>query len=83
LCKRFVNKPRTKVYWGVGFTVEEFVAGIQFPFGLEFSPVVTQRQLTFMVELAPRLSFSQSYFVNIQFFSHLGACYYLRTKIKK
>lgn len=83
LCKRFINKPRTKVYWGIGATLDEFIAGIQFPLGIEFSPIDTQRQLTFILELAPRLSYSQSYFVNIQFYPHVGACYYLRNKIKK
>lgn len=81
--KRFLNKKQTKVYWGAGLSVDEFIFGFQFPMGIEFSPLSNNRQLTFITELAPRLSYSKSYFVNIQFYPHIGVCYYLKTKQKK
>ena len=78
--RRSVNKKQTKVYWGTGVSLEEFVIGLQFPIGIEFSPIANYRQLTFITEIAPRLSYSKSYFFNLQFYPHIGVCYYLKTK---
>ena len=80
--KRFVNEKQTKVYWGAGLSIDEFVFGLQFPLGIEFSPIYQNRQLTFIAEVAPRLSYSNSYFANIQLYPHVGVSYYLKAKQK-
>lgn len=78
--RRSVNKKQTKVYWGTGVSIEDFVIGLQFPIGIEFSPIANYRQLSIITEIAPRLSYSPNYFFNLQFYPHLGVCYYLKTK---
>jgi hypothetical protein len=79
-CRRFVMTQSVNVYSGVGLTFDSYVPGIQCPIGMEVVPLKDVPHLSVIAEVAPKMTFGPTNFLNITFSPHVGLCYYMKEK---
>jgi hypothetical protein len=76
-CKRIKLQPSNALYIGAGLTFDSFVPGAQMPFGFEFIPFTHIDNLSFIVEVSPKVTFGPINFLNTNMNAHIGCAYYL------